>query len=204
MLEGEKKYYSSSVQTIVGTDEAGRGCLAGPVVAAAVILPINFINNDINDSKKLTNKKRRELAEIIKEDALAYSIKRVEAPVIDEINILEASRLAMKEAIESLDIPFDLVLSDAVHVDTIAPCIPLVKGDAICMCIAAASILAKVTRDDIMIGLDEKYPAYDFKSNKGYGTKKHLEALSTFGPIEGVHRYSYSPVALYLGALEKS
>ncbi len=204
MLDGEKKYYSDDVKAIVGVDEAGRGCLAGPVVATAVILPINYINNDINDSKQLTNKKRRELAEIIKRDALAYSIKRVEAPVIDEINILEASRMAMKEAIESLSIPFDLVLTDAVQVDTIKPCVSLVKGDATCMCIAAASILAKVTRDDIMIELDKKYPEYNFKSNKGYGTKKHLEALQEYGPVKDIHRFSYSPVALILGILKKS
>ncbi len=195
MLDGEKKYYSTDVKVIAGVDEAGRGCLAGPVVAACVILPINYINNDINDSKQLTNKKRRELAELIKEDALAYSIKMVDAPTIDKINILEASRLAMKEAIESINIPFDLVLTDAVKVDTAIPCIPLIKGDATCMCIAAASILAKVSRDDIMIELDKKYPAYDFKSNKGYGTKRHLEALNSLDPIKGVHRYSYGPVA---------
>ncbi|MCD8204933.1 MAG: ribonuclease HII [Coprobacillus sp.] len=194
MLEGEKKYYSDSIKVIAGADEAGRGCLAGPVFAAAVILPINYINNDINDSKQLTNKKRRELAEIIKRDALSYSVKMVDAPTIDEINILEASRLAMKEAIESLSVPFDLVLTDAVTVNTTAPCIPLIKGDATYMCIAAASILAKVSRDDYMIELDQKYPEYGFKSNKGYGTKKHLEAIDTYGPIKGIHRFSYGPI----------
>ncbi|MCD8209889.1 MAG: ribonuclease HII [Coprobacillus sp.] len=194
MLNDEQQFYSRKIKYIVGTDEVGRGPLFGPVVAACVILPKDYVNEEINDSKKLTPKKRELLADIIKRDAIAYSIASVDASTIDEINILEASRLAMHNALKELHHPYDLILSDAVKLDEEVENIPIIKGDAKCLCIAAASIIAKVYRDNLMLMYDKEYPEYDLKHNKGYGSKKHLDALNKYGPIEGLHRYSYAPI----------
>lgn len=194
MLNKETEYYSSSVRLIAGVDEAGRGPLAGPVVAAAVIFPPEYKNEDINDSKQLSAKKRDELFEEIKNNAIAYGIASVSADVIDEINIYEATKVAMKEAIAQLEGKYDLVITDAMKLSLDKPVIALVKGDAQCLNIAAASILAKVTRDRYLEELDKKYPQYKFAKHKGYGTKEHMDALREYGPIEGVHRKSFRPV----------
>ncbi len=179
---------------IVGTDEAGRGPLLGPVVAAAVLFPINYQNDDINDSKKLTDKKRRALYDVIIKDALSYSIVSISPEEIDKINILEASRKAMTEAVNNIDVPYDLIITDAVNIESDKDVIPLIKGDAKAISVAAASILAKVTRDNYCLELDKKYPDYKIAKHKGYPTKEHLEILSKYGPIKGVYRYSYTPV----------
>ncbi len=191
----QEEYYSDTVNLIVGIDEAGRGPLAGPVVASAVILPRAYINKDINDSKQLSEKKREELFEIIKKDALAIGIGIVDAETIDKINIYEATKVAMKEAVNNLNHKFDLILTDAMPLKNMGvPVIDIIKGDAKALPIAAASIIAKVTRDHILNDLAKKYPEYGFEKHKGYGTKLHMDALKKYGPIKGVHRYSYKPV----------
>ncbi|MCR5491494.1 MAG: ribonuclease HII [Bacilli bacterium] len=198
MLNKENEYYSASVFLIAGCDEAGRGPLAGPVCAAAVVFPKNYENPDINDSKKLTEKKRDALFEIVKHDALGYGIAMRSAEYIDLHNIYEASRDAMKDALSQIKIPYQLVLSDAMPMPGFkTPVIPIIKGDAQCLNIAGASILAKVTRDRYMDELQKQYPNFSFGVHKGYGTKKHMEELQQFGPIEGVHRKTFGPVAKF-------
>lgn len=195
MLDFEKKYYSKDINFIAGCDEAGRGPIAGPVVCAAVIFPKDFTSNEINDSKQLSKKKREELFNFILEHALAYNIQIIDAKTIDEINILEASRLGMTKAVKNLNHQVDLIITDYMKLyDFDVPVIDLVKGDAKAMCVAAASILAKVTRDNIMDELDKQYPNYHFAKTKGYPTKESIDAVMEFGPIEGVHRFSYKPV----------
>lgn len=182
---------------IAGFDEAGRGPLCGPVVAAGVILPPNFDSSIINDSKKLTNKKRREMFEVIKKEAIAYHISIIDVETIDRINILEASRKGMQEALDdfvSRGVLVNCVVTDYMNLHTSLPLYKMKKGDATSLNVAAASILAKVTRDDILIELDKKYPEYGFKSHKGYGTKEHLEKMREYGIIEGVYRKSFKPV----------
>lgn len=194
-LDLDKEYYSEKVKYIVGTDEAGRGCLLGPVFAAAVILPEGFYDPLINDSKKLTAKQRDKAYDIIIKNALAYAVTSVDPEKIDEINILEASRLGMKMAIDQLNHKFDLVLTDYMKIPGYdVPVIPVAHGDALSVNIAAASILAKVSRDRYCDILDEKYPQYGIKKHKGYGTKEHMEALQKYGPVKGLHRFSYEPI----------
>ena len=198
MLNLEQEYYSDSVLLIAGCDEAGRGPLAGPVCAAAVVFPKGYSNPDIDDSKKLTAKKRDALYDAIIRDALGYGIAMRSADWIDKHNIYEAARDAMKEALAMIKTPYQLVLSDCMPMPGFpVPVIPLVKGDAKCLNIAAASILAKVTRDRYMEELEKKYPNFSFSVHKGYGTKKHLEELREFGPIEGIHRKTFGPVAQF-------
>ena len=195
-LDFQEQFYSKSVKVIVGVDEAGRGPLAGPVVAAACILSRTYINKEINDSKQLSEKKREELFEIIKKDAIAYGVGIVSAEEIDTLNIYEATKKAMKEAINNLKVKFDLILTDAMALKGFdVEVVPIIKGDAKALPIAAASIIAKVTRDHMMEELGKKYPEYGFEVHKGYGTAKHMEALKKYGPIKGVHRFSYKPVA---------
>ncbi len=195
-LDFQEQFYSKKIKVIVGVDEAGRGPLAGPVVAAACILPRTYINKEINDSKQLSEKKREELFEIIKKDAIAYGVGIVSAEEIDTLNIYEATKKAMKEAINNFKVKFDLILTDAMPLKGFdVEVVPIIKGDAKAMPIAAASIIAKVTRDHMMEELGKKYPEYGFEVHKGYGTAKHMEALKKYGPIKGVHRYSYKPVA---------
>ena len=195
-LDFQEQFYSDKVKLIVGVDEAGRGPLAGPVVAAACILPRAYINKEINDSKQLSEKKREELFDIIRENAVAYGVGIVSAEEIDTLNIYEATKKAMREAIANLKHEFDLILTDAMPLKGYdVEVIPIIKGDAKALPIAAASIIAKVTRDRMMKELGQKYPEYGFEIHKGYGTKKHMDALKEFGPIKGVHRYSYKPVA---------
>ena len=195
MLNFEENYYTEKVNFIVGVDEAGRGPLCGPVVAACCILPRDYKNEHINDSKKLSEKKREIAYKEIIENALDYGIGIVDAKRIDEINIYEATKEAMHMAISKLKISYDLILTDAMKLQNEkAEVIPLIKGDAKCECIAAASIIAKVTRDYILEEYDKKYPQYGFKSHKGYGTKKHIEAIKQYGIIKDFHRESYEPI----------
>lgn len=199
MLNFEENYYTEKVNFIVGVDEAGRGPLCGPVVAACCILPRDYKNEHINDSKKLSEKKREIAYKEIIENALDYGIGIVDAKRIDEINIYEATKEAMHIAISKLKISYDLILTDAMKLQNEkVEVIPLIKGDAKCECIAAASIIAKVTRDHILGEYDKKYPQYGFKSHKGYGTKKHIEAIKQYGIIKDFHRESYEPIKSFI------
>lgn len=193
-LDYEQQYYSKDIKYIVGCDEAGRGCLLGPVVAGAVILPKDFKCDLINDSKQLTEKQREEAYQIIKDNAIAWAVAEVSPQEIDEINILNASRKAMIMAMEKLNHKYDMILTDAVKMQTDLPFEAIIHGDAKAMCIAAASIMAKVTRDHICYELDKKYPEYQIAKHKGYGTKLHLEILEKYGPIKEIYRYSYAPI----------
>lgn len=191
----DKQFYSKKIKAIVGTDEAGRGCLLGPVYAAAVILPKDFSCDLINDSKQLSEKQREKAFDIIVENAISYGIACVDAPEIDDINILEASRKAMCLAIEKLDADYQLILTDCMKLpNQKCEVIDLIHGDALSQSIAAASILAKVSRDRWCENISSKYPEYNISKNKGYGTKDHLEALKKYGPIEKIHRMSYAPI----------
>ena len=194
-LDLDEQYYRDGYKLIVGCDEAGRGCLLGPVFAGAVILPPGFSSPLINDSKKLSEKQREEAYTIIIENAVAYGVASVSADEIDEVNILNASRMAMQKAIANMNHSFDLILTDCMKMKGYdVPVIDLVHGDALSQSIAAASILAKVSRDHYCLELDEKYPQYSIKKNKGYGTKDHLEALKKYGPVKHLHRFSYAPI----------
>lgn len=189
--EFEKQAMADGFKTVCGVDEAGRGPLAGPVCAAAVILPIDCEIDGLNDSKKLSEKKRDALYNVIKEKAVAYSIAMVDEKTIDEINILQATFKAMRQAIDGLSVRPDVALIDGNQKPgSSVEERPIVKGDAKSMSIAAASILAKVTRDNYMLTLDEKYPEYSFKKHKGYGTKLHYEALEKYG-ASPVHRMTF-------------
>lgn len=197
LLEYEKELYKKGYKLIAGTDEAGRGPLCGPVVAAAVILPENYMLEGLTDSKKLTEKKREKFFPIIMEDAISVGISIVDNHKIDEINILEASRFAMQDAISKLSVKPEYILTDAMdlHCDN---CMPIIKGDAKSITIAAASVIAKVTRDHIMEELDKKYPEYEFKKHKGYPTKRHIELMNKYGVLD-IYRKSYGPVKEALG-----
>ena len=185
----EKQY--EDLAWICGIDEAGRGPLAGPVVAAAVILPKDCRILYLNDSKKLSEKRREALFDEIKEKALAYGIGITDHETIDRINILQATYAAMREAINNLKETPDILLNDAVTIPEVSiPQVAIVKGDAKSLSIAAASVLAKVTRDHLMIEYDQTYPEYGFAKHKGYGTKAHIEALKKYGPCE-IHRRSF-------------
>ena len=191
MWEIEDGFYADGVQVICGVDEAGRGPLAGPVCAAAVILPPHLEIPGLTDSKKLTDKKRRELFPVIKEQAIAYGIGMASEQEIDEINILQATFLAMQRALDQLHVKPDLALIDGNREkDFGLPVKTVVKGDSLSMNIAAASILAKVTRDDLMVQLAQTYPQYGFEIHKGYGTKAHYAALAEHGPSP-IHRMSF-------------
>ncbi|MBQ7130534.1 MAG: ribonuclease HII [Oscillospiraceae bacterium] len=191
MWEIEDGFYSEDIKIICGVDEAGRGPLAGPVCAAAVILPPHLEIPGLTDSKKLTDKKRRELFPIIKEQAIAYGIGMASEKEIDEINILQATFLAMERALAQLNVKPDLALIDGNREkDFGIPVKTVVKGDSLSMNIAAASILAKVTRDDLMVQQAESYPQYGFEIHKGYGTKAHYAALTEHGPSP-IHRMTF-------------
>ena len=193
-LEYENEFRRKGYNKILGIDEAGRGPLAGPLVIAGVVLPVDFENDEIDDSKKITDKKRRELFDIIMENALVVKVNIVDVETIDKLNILRATKEGMEEIVKLVGDNCDAVFVDAVKLDGIdKPVLSLIKGDALSLSIAAASIIAKVTRDDIMMELDKEYPMYDFKKNKGYGTKSHLLALDKYG-VTKHHRMSYAPV----------
>lgn len=189
----EKELWSKGYQYIAGTDEAGRGPLMGPVVAGAVILPINYKLEGLTDSKKLSEKKREAFYEILQKDAIAIGVGIVEANEIDEINIYEASRLAMKRALNNLSITPDYILSDAMPLFLDIPSEAIIHGDALSISIAAGSVIAKVTRDHLIYEIDKKYPEYEFKNHKGYPTKRHLELLEKYGPLDN-YRFTYKPV----------
>lgn len=187
----EQNHFDRGVKIICGVDEAGRGPLAGPVCAAAVILPPNVDIPGLNDSKKLSDKKRRELYPIIKEQAIAYGIAFADHGEIDEINILQATYLAMERAINQLCVKPELALIDGNRAkDFGIPVETVVHGDSLSASIAAASVLAKVTRDDYMLQMAQQYPGYDFEIHKGYGTKAHYAALTKMGPCP-IHRMSF-------------
>ena len=190
--EFEKAAVNSGFSCICGVDEAGRGPLAGPVCAAAVILPAGAVIEGLDDSKKLTEKKREKLYDTIKETAVAYSVAYGTLEEIETVNILEATYLAMNRAIEGLTVKPDFALIDGNRVPRgiKIPCETIVKGDSKSMSVAAASVLAKVTRDRLMLEYDKKYPEYNFKKHKGYGTKEHTELIKQYGPCE-IHRLSF-------------
>lgn len=191
-LVHERALVKEGYKYICGVDEVGRGPLAGPVVCAAVIMPLDDIIEGVDDSKKLTAKKRETLSEIIRKKAIALSICRIEPQIIDEINILQATRLCMKNAIESLEIKPDFVITDGnMTLDIDIPQKSIVKGDLLSYTIGAASIVAKQYRDKIMEQYDEVYPAYAFAHNKGYGTKAHIQGIIEAG-ICPVHRKSFT------------
>ena len=192
-LEYETKYYSEGKKYIAGTDEVGRGPLAGPVVATAVIMPKNCYIEGVTDSKKLSDKKRKLLRKEIEKNALSIVTVFISEDMIDKINIYEASRLAMTKAVAGLNPKPEVVLSDAMplYLDVINE--PIIKGDEKSFIIGCASIIAKEIRDDYMNMMDKKYPGYGFKNNKGYPTKEHLEALEKLGVLP-IHRKTYGPV----------
>ena len=191
-FEFEKAAVNSGFSCICGVGEAGRGPLAGPVCAAAVILPEGAVIEGLDDSKKLTEKKRERLYDIIKQTAVAYSVAYGTLEEIETVNILEATYLAMNRAIEGLTVKPDFALIDGNSVPRgiKIPCETVVKGDSRSMSVAAASVLAKVTRDRLMLEYDKKYPEYNFKKHKGYGTKEHTELIKQYGPCE-IHRLSF-------------
>ncbi len=195
LLKYEKELYDQGITLIAGVDEVGRGPLVGPVVAACVILPVNYELEGLNDSKKLSEKKRDQLYDIILRDAISVGVGIVGPEKIDEINILEASRLAMKLAIEDLDVKPEFVLSDAMKLTNIdIPYKDIIHGDALSLSIAAGSVIAKVTRDRMMYDLDKEYPEYEFAKHKGYPTKAHLEKIREYGVLKN-YRFTYKPVS---------
>jgi len=193
MMEYEKELYNKGIKYIGGIDEVGRGPLVGPVVTACVILPENFYDERIQDSKKLTEKKRELLYDVIMENAISVGIGMSSNEVIDEINILEATKKAMIEAVNNCSIKPEHLLIDAVKLDIDIPQTSIIKGDAKSISIASASIIAKVTRDRMLVEFDKEHPEYDFKHNKGYGTKKHIEAIYKYGVLKE-HRKSFEPI----------
>lgn len=197
MKEFETELYNNGINYIAGIDEVGRGPLVGPVVTAAVILPKDFYDERINDSKKLTEKKRELLYDVIMENAISVGIGISNEDIIDEINILNATKKAMIEAVNNLNVKPEHLLIDAVKLDIDIPQTSIIKGDAKSESIAAASIIAKVTRDRMMVELDKLHPEYDFKHNKGYGTKKHIEAIRKYGIIKE-HRKTFAPCDEYV------
>ena len=197
MKEFETELYNNGINYIAGIDEVGRGPLVGPVVTAAVILPKDFYDERINDSKKLAEKKRELLYDVIMENAISVGIGISSEDVIDEINILNATKKAMIEAVNNLNVRPEHLLIDAVKLDIDIPQTSIIKGDAKSESIAAASIIAKVTRDRMMVELGKLHPEYDFKHNKGYGTKKHIEAIRKYGIIKE-HRKTFAPCDEYV------
>ena len=202
LLVYEKELYNSGIELIAGVDEVGRGPLVGPVVTACVILPETFNLDGLTDSKKLTEKKRDFYYDEIMKQAVSVGVGIVSNEEIDKINIYEATKVAMKQAISNCDVKPEHVLIDAMKLDLDIPSTSIIKGDLLSISISAASVIAKVTRDRMMYELDKKYPMYDFKSNKGYPTKEHLEAIKKYGIIPE-HRKSYGPVKEYLERKEQ-
>ena len=193
MLRYEKELYQAGYQTIAGIDEVGRGPLAGPVVAAAVILPPGCKINGLNDSKKIPKKKHQDIYQAVMDKALAVGIGLMNSEIIDQVNIYEATKLAMKEALSKLRLKSDYLLIDAMKLDVDIPQESIIKGDANSLSIAAASLVAKVTRDKLMTDYDKEFPGYDFAQNAGYGTKSHLQGLERHG-VTPIHRKTFEPV----------
>lgn len=193
-LKYEHEFWNEGINVIAGVDEVGRGPLAGPVVTCAVVLPHDFDVYEVNDSKQLSEKKRYELADQIKAKSIDYSYGITDNKLIDDINIYEATRVAMKEAVLGLkELPQEIIV-DAMQIDVDIQQLKLIKGDAKSASVSAASILAKTYRDDLMKQYDQQYPEYDFANNSGYGTKKHLDALHKYGATP-IHRRSFKPVS---------
>ena len=193
----ERKLREKGINFIAGVDEVGRGPLVGPVVAACIVLPEHFNLEGLTDSKKLSEKKREYFYDEIMRQALGVGVGIISEKIIDEVNIYKATKLAMKEAIKNCSCQIEHVLIDAMKLDIDIPTASIIKGDLKSITISAASVIAKVTRDRMLDELDKKYPMYDFKDNKGYPTKKHLEAIKKYGIIDE-HRRSYGPVSEYL------
>ena len=193
----ERELLNKGITLIAGIDEVGRGPLVGPVVACSVILPVNYKLEGLTDSKKLSEKKREEFYNILVKDAISYGIGIIDNNKIDEVNIYEATKLAMLDAIKNMKVKPEYLLIDAMRLNTDIPSNSIIKGDSKSLSIAAASVIAKVERDRMMLELDKKYPYYDFKNNKGYPTKKHIEAIKEHG-ITSLHRKTYGPVKEYL------
>ena len=189
----ERKLNKEGYKLIGGVDEVGRGPLVGPVVAACVILPVDYKLEGLTDSKKLSEKKREEFYDIIMRDAIAVGVGEISAKVIDEVNIYEASKLAMLEAIKSMKVKPDYLLIDAMKLDIDIKQESIIKGDFLSQSIAAASVIAKVTRDRMMVELDKKYPEYEFAKHKGYPTKRHVELIKKYGVLDN-YRFTYRPV----------
>ena len=202
LLEYERVLYNKGIKLIAGVDEVGRGPLCGPVVACACILPENYFLEGLNDSKKVSEKKREKLYEILINDAVSYGLGIVSPRRIDEINILEASKEAMKEAINNLNPKPEHVLIDAVKLSIDIPSTSIIKGDAKSASIAAASIIAKVTRDRMMIELDKQYPQYGYAKHKGYGTKAHIEAVKKYG-VNELYRFTFAPISDLINSSEE-
>lgn len=195
-LQYERSFWNQGIEMVAGIDEVGRGPLAGPVVSAAVILPHDFHLVDVNDSKQLSEKKREELYKKILEQAVAVGIGIADASEIDELNIYQATRKAMLQAVQSLQVQPQQLIIDAMEIDTTIPQLKLIKGDAKSASVSAASIVAKEYRDHLMQFYDRIYPGYDFGHNVGYGTKAHLQELQQHG-ITPIHRQSFEPVKKY-------
>ncbi len=193
MLKYERELYKNNIKLIAGVDEVGRGPLCGPVVTCACILPVNYHLEGLNDSKKVSEKKREKLYDILIKDAISYSIGVSSPKRIDEINILEATKEAMISAINNLSVKPEHVLIDAVKLKIDIPSTSIIKGDASSSSIAAASIIAKVTRDRMMYELDKKYPEYGYGAHKGYPTKKHIEAVKKYG-VKDFYRMTFTPI----------
>lgn len=193
LYQYERQAWRDGFEFVAGVDEAGRGTLAGPVVVAAVILPHELFLEYLNDSKQVTEKRREILFQEIREKALCYSVSVIDNEIIDKINILQATKLGMHRAIEQLQNPKpEKILIDAVKLNLSIPSLSLIKGDSLSASIAAASILAKVTRDHLMQEYDKKFPEYGFAKHKGYGTKEHLQAIEKFGACP-IHRLTFKP-----------
>ncbi|WP_268913097.1 ribonuclease HII [Lentilactobacillus sp. SPB1-3] len=190
----ERQLWQQGIEFVAGVDEVGRGPLAGPVVAAAVILPSDFDLVEVNDSKQLSQKKREMLAPLIKQEAVAFGFGVVDSQTIDRINIYESARQAMKLAVQDLSPQPDQLIVDAMNVPVNTPQLDMVKADAQSISVSAASIIAKVYRDELMLDYAKQYPEYDFEHNAGYGTKVHLDALRKYGATP-IHRRSFSPVS---------
>ena len=196
----ENQHWWSGKEVVVGIDEAGRGPIAGPLVIGICVFPPFYDNYEINDSKKLTDRKRRQLLEIIKRDAVYYSYEVISVEEVDQYNIYAATQLGMERAVKRMELKVDAILTDAMplpHIDKSIPVEAIIKGDAKSVTIAAASIIAKVVRDDMMIELDKKYPGYNLKQNKGYCTLQHMRLLKENGITE-IHRKTYEPVCSYI------
>ena len=203
MLSYEKELYKQGLTFIAGVDEVGRGPLAGPVVAAAVILPKDCKIRGLNDSKKISKKKHLEIFQVVQEQALSIGIGFMDNHIIDQVNIYEATKLAMKEAISQLSPQPEHLLIDAMKLELPISQTSIIKGDANSLSIAAASIVAKVTRDNLMKDYDSQYPGYDFVANAGYGTAKHLEGLDKLG-VTPIHRTSFEPIKSLVSANKES
>lgn len=199
MLEYETELYKNGIELIAGVDEVGRGPLVGPVVTAAVILPKGYILEGLTDSKKLSEKKREKFYDILMNDAIAVSIGIKDNKIIDEVNIYEATKLAMYEAIDNLEIKPEHILIDAMKLEKLSiPSTSIIKGDAKSESIAAASVIAKVTRDRMMYELDKKFPEYGFAKHKGYPTKAHIENVKKYGILDN-YRFTFKPISDLIG-----